>query len=177
MPRFTTGKPGIPGWVRLVKALLQYDVDRATFYDPDNPFEDPFTFGRRQEKKGADVVEFEVVNGGRGRSFEDEFFGEDELTWRFMGKIAGGAAVSPFSVLGRIARFSYATSKDVASHINQDGTLRPQDQDRSGGGMSFNPTLESEPAQAGSAASSTAAIKASGKALVSVNASRFSRTL
>ena len=64
---------------KIGKALLQYDVDRATFYDLDNPFEDPFTFGRRQEKKGADVVEFEVVNGGRGRSFEDEFFGEDEL--------------------------------------------------------------------------------------------------
>ena len=49
------------------------------FYDLDNPFEDPLHLRSAQEKKGADVVEFEVVNGGRGPGFEDEFFGEDEL--------------------------------------------------------------------------------------------------
>lgn len=54
---------------------------------------------------------------------------------------------SPFSVLGGLRASSYATSKDVASHINQDDTLRLQDQDRSGGGHEFQSNAESEPAQ------------------------------
>jgi twinkle protein len=50
---------------------LGYDVDKASYYDLDSPFDDPVP------RKGADIVDLQVVNGGRssGRSFDDD----DEL--------------------------------------------------------------------------------------------------
>ncbi len=50
-------------------AELGYDIDEASFYDLDAPNEDPWKTGK--SPRGADVIEFGVVNGGKSRDRGD----------------------------------------------------------------------------------------------------------
>lgn len=59
-------------------AELGYDVDKATYYDLDAPDEDVWATGG-QNMRGAQVIDFQVVNGGRDRYQEDDYDDDREL--------------------------------------------------------------------------------------------------
>jgi twinkle protein len=63
---------------RIGRAELGYNIDRSTFYDLDAPDEDAWATGSKN-MRGAEVVEFEVVNGGRSRYRDDDFSDDRDL--------------------------------------------------------------------------------------------------
>lgn len=54
---------------------LGYRIDEASYYDLDMPDADPWETERQY--KGAEVIEFEIVNGGRGEERRSRSYGSD----------------------------------------------------------------------------------------------------